>query len=482
MIDEPVAAFIDYIYTENSDGIILNSIKNEKTILVFDFGGGTCDVAIFKLLKKKEEAVSLSYQIASRYHRLGGGDIDKAIASEILIPQFCKQNSLEKKEIGYKDKTKLIEELLSISEMLKIGICKEIKKLMDFNKYDENTSNIEKINPGSSVHKIKGNNYSLNSPKLTLNEFEKIIEMFTDQIILYPKENEYYMSRSVFAPIEDALDRSKLNAEEIDYCLCVGGSSSIPNIIKSLDQYFENAKILRFEKNESLKTCVSRGAALNALSFSAFDRPLIIPVCHDGIGILTGNGTFELIPAGTKLPFPDSGTRKFNGVISTPPIELLEDNILSLKLLTIKDKKELKKCSWNLKNIFEGTPINLEIKYDENYVLKLDASTGIGNNFQYIHIKLDNPLTNIVNPNQLRLKIDEIEEKIRSETINEDGKIEYYDQLSKLYAKIGFKEKSIASLKYIINSIDENDLKKSYYLHSLASAHNNNQDLRYGQL
>ena len=74
LIDEPVAAFIDYIYTENSDGIILNSIKNEKTILVFDFGGGTCDVAIFKLLKKKEEAATLSYQIASGYHRLGGGD------------------------------------------------------------------------------------------------------------------------------------------------------------------------------------------------------------------------------------------------------------------------------------------------------------------------------------------------------------------------------------------------------------------------
>ena len=62
------------------------------------------------------------------------------------------------------------------------------------------------------------------------------------------------MSLSVFAPIEDALKSRKLKADEIDYCLCVGGSSSIPNIIKSLDQYFENAKILRFKKNESFKS------------------------------------------------------------------------------------------------------------------------------------------------------------------------------------------------------------------------------------
>ena len=78
LLDEPCAAFIDYASrVENS----LLKCDEVKKLLVFDFGGGTCDIAIFELSKKEIENTSIDFKSlsVSRYHRLGGGKVDPIV-------------------------------------------------------------------------------------------------------------------------------------------------------------------------------------------------------------------------------------------------------------------------------------------------------------------------------------------------------------------------------------------------------------------
>ena len=47
LMDEPTAVFLDYLFSHDISRLELAA--GPKNILVFDFGGGTCDVAVFKV-------------------------------------------------------------------------------------------------------------------------------------------------------------------------------------------------------------------------------------------------------------------------------------------------------------------------------------------------------------------------------------------------------------------------------------------------
>jgi molecular chaperone DnaK len=78
LLDEPVAAFLHYLAAFGAGWLDLGG--GEKTLLVFDFGGGTCDVGLFRLHPHGGgQGLRAAPMAVSRYHRLGGGDIDAAI-------------------------------------------------------------------------------------------------------------------------------------------------------------------------------------------------------------------------------------------------------------------------------------------------------------------------------------------------------------------------------------------------------------------
>ncbi|MBY0523538.1 MAG: Hsp70 family protein, partial [Gemmataceae bacterium] len=75
LVDEPVAAFLDYGFTHGLDE--LGMPGDRRNLLVFDFGGGTCDVAVFRVeFPRQGERLQITSLAVSRYHRLGGGDIE----------------------------------------------------------------------------------------------------------------------------------------------------------------------------------------------------------------------------------------------------------------------------------------------------------------------------------------------------------------------------------------------------------------------
>ena len=87
---------------------------------------------------RNHERLSLSQLAVSRYHRLGGGDIDAAIVHECLIPRLAEENNLLPFDLSWVDKKKGLEpQLLGKAEALKISLCREMEHLVKFNRFDD---------------------------------------------------------------------------------------------------------------------------------------------------------------------------------------------------------------------------------------------------------------------------------------------------------------------------------------------------------
>lgn len=471
LLDEPVAAFLDYLIAHGAE--LIETFTEPRIVAVFDFGGGTCDVAVFRLTRRRGEDGRLDAAplAVSRYHRLGGGDLDAAIVHEVLIPELCRQNGLDPVELGYHKKKHTIEPaLLGLAEMLKVGLCIEIRRLRSFGKYEGSDKNeVAKTQPGVHRCTVEGRTLSLSSPRLTAAQLEALLEPFLDRDLLYARETEYRMTCSVFAPLQDAIERAGLEPDEVDYCLAVGGSSLIPQVVDSLKEYIDRGRVLTYDDRDSMKTCVSKGAAYHALAMALFGRGLVRPVCHDGISIKAETGLVELIPKGAELPYPADGSSAVSTALAVPKEVMTGHELLRLEVVATGDERRLMSDVWSIPGfVAKGSPIRLEYRLDENQELAIRARLEDDPKGQPFAMTVENPLTNVVNPQPKRLKIEELEEKLRTGGVRREDIPRQFAEIAELCADLGQHEKAIEFLQKAIAAESPPDVN---LLNRLASYH-----------
>lgn len=468
LLDEPVAAFLDYLIVHSS--ALASRFDRPRTLVVFDFGGGTCDVAVFRLQQPASRSGQLSVEslAVSRYHRLGGGDIDAAIVHEVLIPELCRQNDVRPTDLTYEDKKVQIEPaLLGLAEMLKVGLCIEIRRLTSFGKYaTADKQQVTKTQPGVHHCKLGDRVLRLSSPKLTAAQFEELLKPFLDRDLLYARETEYRLTCSVFAPLQDALDRAGLDQNQVDFCLIVGGSSLIPQVFESVKAFFPQGEVLTYSNRDDVKTCVSRGAAYHAMALRVFGKSLVQPICHDDIAVRSASGLVTLIPSGTGLPYPSDGSfAEFQG-LAVPKTVLLDKCEVRVELVAAGDERLLLSGVWAIPGpVNQGTPISLEYRLDENQVLELHARLTDADEKGQFAVSVENPLTNVVNPEPKRMKIDILEEELRTGRVTKSDVPDRVAEIASLYADLGQREKAIEFLKRAIRTKGSPDV---YLLNRLA--------------
>ncbi len=459
LLDEPVAAFLDYLISHSDT--LLPEFSQPKNLVVFDFGGGTCDVAVFHIEMPtwggRLKTVPLS---VSRYHRLGGGDIDAAIVYEVLIPQLSRQNNVEAFEFSFEDKKRVIEPgLLGVAESLKVGLCIDIARLQSFGQYETaDKSQIVKKNPVVQTCNLKGRALTLQSPQLTAEQFEALLKPFLDQDLLYARETEYRMTCSIFAPLQDALDRSGLDKTQIDYCLMMGGSSLIPQVIQTVTGFFPQAKVLTYPDRDSTQTAVAKGAAYHALALAVFGKGLVRPICHDRIAIRTASGLVEIIPKGVDLPYPSGDAHGRCDALAVPEAKLTGDVELRVEIVAGSEERKLFSELWRIPGpVNRGSPLCLEFRYDENQILDFRMRlVGRDEAGQFVGTVV-NPLTHVVNPHSTRLKIDEIEEDLRTGKVPSSQVSDNLVDLAEMYAEIGQREKALEFLKRALQAKNRPD-------------------------
>jgi len=192
LLQEPIAACLAYA-NENE----LN-ITEEKKWLVYDFGGGTFDVAIVKVNERELKVLDNKGN-----NFLGGLDLDLKIMSDVVIPKLSQLTKIE----NLSDKINSATE----SEFLKLGKyllyqTEEIKKELSLKKEAWLEVNFHEL----------GINQEL---KITREEINKIIE---------PVYNES------FVLLEELLDDNELLFSDFERIILVGGTTYIPFIRDSL--------------------------------------------------------------------------------------------------------------------------------------------------------------------------------------------------------------------------------------------------------
>ncbi|HZK44241.1 MAG TPA: Hsp70 family protein [Syntrophomonadaceae bacterium] len=451
LLDEPVAAFLDYLITYIDEGIFQD--KASKNILVFDFGGGTCDIAIFVVkLPENATTVSLSLRQVSRYYRLGGGDIDRTIVHNVLIKQLEEQNDLDSFELGFEDKKKFIEPcLINAAEALKIKISNEISRRISFGQYDNaDKEEIKTVLPGTYKCLLKDRTLLLNAPSLTAAQFEKLLEPFIDQDLLYPRESEYFMTCSIFAPLTDALDRCNMESSDIDYCLLVGGSSLISQVQQVVGDFFTNATIWNYPSIEATQSTVARGAVYYAFAKEVFGKGLVELTCHDTIYIRTKEGVQVLVPKGVALPYPGDGSWTQLDTLSIPKTTNQGLFYIRLEIIAGDEQRQLCTRIWPIEApVKKGQPILLEYRFDENQTLNMKVSMPEIDQQRY-DFNIEKPLTNVVNPQPTRQKIYEIEEELKTGGLGREEMLNKMVDLADKYADLDQYDKALDFLKKVL--------------------------------
>ena len=343
IINEPTAGAIAYGYGIN------NKLNDEKkNILVFDLGGGTYDISILKLEKNKFTVLSINGDT-----HLGGEDFDNKLL-DFCVEEFKKETEVDIK--NHKNSEKALRRLKNACEKAKEELSES--KSIDFE--------IESLVDGIDFN-IKLNRADLEDCCHTL--FEKLIP-----------------------PIKEALKDAKLNKENIDDILLVGGSSRIPKIQEMLMKFFNKKKL---NKTVNLDEIVAQGAAMQAYILKGNLNLNIININPISLGIQCDengnkNAMSIIIPKNTQLPC------KFSRMYSNPENEKeVAFIVYQGENKNVLENYFLDYFTFNGLREAPAGEIKFDVKMelDENGILKVSAKEIEGSHYDEIEIEGVNDLT-----------------------------------------------------------------------------------------
>lgn len=441
LLDEPNAAFLDYVLAVARRESLPLDLTAPTVVLVLDFGGGTCDVSLLRVqIEPQSGRISLANLAISRYERLGGDNVDAAIAEQVLLPELLRQNGVDGLDLSWAEKKNYVfPQLLPVAETLKHALCSEYSSWLAFHPG-------QKIEPDIFVKQLSRSvrvpaqdrvrTFSLRNPNLTLKQFQQLMAPFLDRDLLYRHGTEFNSITSVFAPIQDVLDRAGLSAKEVDGILFVGGSSLIPQIQKGVQNRFPEARVLLFPDPDRSFSAIARGAALHSFFLHDLGIPLLKPIAQETIGLLAQDGVFRpLIPAGTELPFPSNGQFETHRGLSVPHDLMTELDIVIAAETPSHETKVLEVAHLTPNELPRaGDEIEVRFRLDANKLLDIEASL-ISSRGAKCAMTLENPLSSTGHETERQREILVLEQEL-ADTITRrellSSKVRQIERLSEL--------------------------------------------------
>lgn len=255
LLSEPTAAAISYGFKPDESDVV-------KTILVYDFGGGTFDCS---LITAVENRFIESGKAGDLW--LGGDDIDSQII-KFVLEQVAQEWDI--------DIDSLIEKM---PESQRLRFMRELSESAEQAKISLSGSNSAHIIPNTPLIDEEGMVVPVDV-RITREQFEKMIEPMIDRTI---------------AICLDALKFSDYPLEAIDIVLMVGGSSQIPLVQRKLRESFGQEKVVVHPRP---MYAVAEGAAIVAAS----GIQKVITVGRDYFIELVDKPGHKIIERGEQLP------------------------------------------------------------------------------------------------------------------------------------------------------------------------------------
>jgi len=197
LLSEPLAAAIEYGYKQSY----------AQTLLVYDLGGGTFDASVLKVSIDENEQEIFQELSSVGDMNLGGDDFDFELIN-YFKKCFKEQNDIDLDNISDSLERK------RIAQKLKLEAEQAKKKLSGTNKVTI------RVNP-LIIHEGVPKNLSV---ELTREEFEAMIRPYVER------------TKDI---IEEALNRSGREPDEISKVILVGGSALIPMVKRAVGGYIK---------------------------------------------------------------------------------------------------------------------------------------------------------------------------------------------------------------------------------------------------
>jgi len=344
IINEPTAAALAY-------GVDKNASDCDKTVIIYDLGGGTFDVSVLSITNEDgETAVEVVSTNGDTF--LGGEDFDMRIV-DYICDEFAKTNNGK----DLREDPNALQRVKEAAENAK----KELSCAQ------QTTINLPyvTIENGAPLHV---------DITMTRAKLEGLVE---DLI------------QSTLAPIKNALKDANIDADDVDEILLVGGMTRMPAVQDLVKGHFNKEP----SKGVNPDEVVSAGAAVQGgVLAGEIDTAILMDVTPLSLGLRVKDGVNSvLIPRNTTIP------TKMTDVYSTaannqPQVEV---SVNQGERSMASDNKQL--GVFHLDNIPPapaGEPkIEVTFDIDANGVLKVSAKDQSTGREQSITIQADGGLS-----------------------------------------------------------------------------------------
>lgn len=230
LLNEPVAAALSYY-----DGV---AKKRRKNLMVYDLGGGTLDISIFKTT---DDSVKILSSAGDR--NLGGRDWDLDLISLI-------QNKIIR-ETGF-TYDKLMEDVVFSHEIAMAAPA--LKEKLYY---------VEEVN---AEFEVMGQLIKIN---ITKEEFD---------------ERSQHLANESIKHVKKAIANAKIRTSSIDAIILVGGAVRLPQIRRTIINNFPNIDVKLYDP----ELAVVKGAAICAESIFKWKKNYVTATSTKSFGILAG--------------------------------------------------------------------------------------------------------------------------------------------------------------------------------------------------
>src|SRR6266481_4508155 len=311
LVNEPTAAALAYGLHE----------KQRGRVAVYDFGGGTFDISVLKLISTSEGDI---YQVLSTNGdtHLGGDDIDN------LLQAFVHEKILQTDEIDFSPHGEIAQELRKALIAIKHELSEKESATLRFPL------------PGGKVF----------TQEFTRGALDALIRPVVDRTI---------------PSVKLALADAKLKPAEIDEVVLVGGTTRTPLIRRTVQEFFGRTPHTELNPDE----VVALGASVQAnILEHGVSNTLLLDVTPLSLGIETYGGAVAKIIT-RNSPIPASAAEMYTtGVDNQTGIDI---HVLQGERELAKDCRSLARFNLRIPPVPAGLP-RIEVKFliDANGILQ----------------------------------------------------------------------------------------------------------------